>query len=86
MIKISRIEICVGGAESGGRGGTVVKSNYTNGYSGLGWSTANTAQQSLMKNGLFHLSPLSSLGGRVLCWCHSHCHDAYDQCERDLYF
>ena len=57
MIKISRIEICVGGAKRWPVGGTVVKSNYTNGYSGLGWSTANI-QQSLMKNGFFHL-PLS---------------------------
>ena len=54
MIKISRIEICVGGERASG--GTVVKSNYTNGYSGLGWDRARLAQQSLMKNGLFHLS------------------------------
>ena len=86
MIKISRIEICVGGAKRWPAGGTVVKSNYTNGYSGLGWSTANT-QQSLMKNGSFSL-PLS-VHLVAECWCHSHSqyhHDAYDQCERDLYF
>ena len=81
------------GEPSGGRGGTVVKSNYTNGYSGLGWDGARLAQQSLMKNGLFHLSsPQLTWWPTTVFYCGvgvPHCHstkDAYDQCERDLYF
>ena len=67
----SKIEICV----RGGVPGTVVKSNYTNGYSGLEWSRAN-AEQSLMKNRLFLLPHLS---------CSTRC-AASRECERDWDF
>ena len=72
MIQISKIEIC----SWGGVAWTVVKSNYTNGYSGSEWSRAN-AEQSLMKNRLFHLPPQLSW----LTWC-----GASRQCERDWDF
>ena len=44
----------------GERWGTVVKSNYTNGYSGLEWSTANTAITD--EEWFVPSSPLSPLG------------------------
>ena len=64
------------GEPSDGRVGTVVKSNYTNGYSGLGWSSQHSTAITDEEWFLPSSPQLTGWPSVLLSWCHSLYHSA----------